>query len=351
MGAVAATQANTVGEAGQPVSPEFSVPLGRYDRSAVMEEVRALSQVHPWRSVGLIAAQWGIVVLAMVGAIWVGQWWAYLLAVVVIGTRQQAMGVLVHDAAHWLLFKHRGVNDVVSDLFLAFPMGLSTTLYRETHFRHHRYTSTDGDPDWVWQQGDWEWQWPKTKGEVLRLVLVCLFGLNLHRAVKVARTWSPGANLFTPLSKAYPLRARLMFLAMTPVMYAVAGWGLYTNWRVALPVILLWMLPFLTVFNLLGRVRATAEHLLAPCTHELNSSRTVKATWLERLLVAPLGINYHIEHHLFPSVPGPDLPKLHARLMQDEAYREQALVAESYWNPRRGLMGELLSAPERASGG
>lgn len=315
---------------------EFSLRLPRFSRAIVMDDVRRLSHVSNLRSALIIAWQWIVIFTAGYAAVHFGHWLGFVLAGIVISGRQQALGVLMHDGAHYLLFTNRALNDIASDLFLAFPMGLSTTLYRSTHFQHHRFTNTSDDPDTVLQQADSDWHWPKSRREGIWLILRSLFGLNLHRTIKAFQTWSPSTNLFRPLSDAYPLRARLVFVLSTPlVFWAVLTTGLW-YWA-----IWLWLIPALTLTNLTSRVRSTAEHILAPSTHELNATRTVLPTWLERLTVAPLGINYHIEHHLFPSVPGPNLAELHGRLMQEEEFRTRAHITRGYAHPGHGVLGEL----------
>ncbi len=329
-------------------STEFAVALGRFDRSRVMSDVRRLSEVSNARSAALIALQWATIVAAGWLAISLDNWWAYLLAGLVIGTRQQALGILVHDAAHWLLFTNRRANDYLSDILLAFPVGLSTTLYRDTHFRHHRFTATEQDPDWVMQQADPDWHWPKTRAEAWGLLLRCLLGINLPQTARAAATWSPAAKLFTPLSRAYPLDHRLLFAGLSIVVYAVFGTGLYYRPHIFLPIVLLWIVPAMTLFNFLGRIRATAEHVMTECTHELNSTRTVEPRWWERFVIAPLGINYHLEHHLFPSVPGWQLAALHRRLMVDEEYLAHAHITRGYAHPGHGVLGELLTPRPQA---
>jgi fatty acid desaturase len=107
---------------------------------------------------------------------------------------------------------------------------------------------------------------------------------------------------------------------------------------VIIPAILLWGVPLLTIMNFFNRLRTTAEHLGAPWTHELNSTRTVIPTWLERMTVAPMCISYHLEHHLFPSVPGRNLRSLHELLMQDDEFRSKAHITHSYAGVIRELM-------------
>ena len=317
---------------------QFAVELGRFSRAPWMPEVRRLSQTSNWHSVCMIAFQWGLIALACWAAVASGHWLVYVLAAFVIASRQQALGILVHDASHYLLFSNHAVNDVVADLFLAFPVGLSTTLYRSTHLLHHRHANSPQDPDVLIAGNDPDWRWPKTRWGCLRLLLMSLFALNLQRAAGVYMRWNPGSNLFRPLSPAFPLRARLLWFGSTIVVFGLVAW-----FNVWIPALLLWVLPSITILNVISRIRATAEHVLTPSTHELNSTRTVIPAWWERWLIAPLGINHHLEHHLFPSVPGYKLDELHRQLMRDEEFRQLAHITPTYCGLRHGLLGELLT--------
>lgn len=314
--------------------PEFAVALERYPRTPMMPEVRRLSKISNWRSAAYIALQWGIISLAIYLAVQSGHWAAYVAAALVIATRQQALGVLLHDGAHWLLFTNRTINDVVSDLLVAFPIGMSTTLYRDTHFRHHRFANTADDPDMEYQSKDHDWwDWPKTRTGLVWVLFKSFTGLNAYSAARPYMMWSPGYNLFKPLSPAYPLRARILWVVSTIAVYiAVIGTG------ILIPVLLMFALPAMTVLNLVNRLRATAEHVETEGTHELNSTRTVIPRWWERLVIAPMNVSYHLEHHLFPSVPGPNLAQLHDILMQDETYRERAHCTHSYV----GVLNEFM---------
>src|SRR5262249_45466879 len=100
--------------------PEFDVELARYPRAEIMPDVRRLSEVSNLKSALGIAFQWGLIFLAGWAAVTSGHWAVYILAGIFIGSRQQALGIMVHDAAHYLLFTNRTVNDMVSDAFLAF---------------------------------------------------------------------------------------------------------------------------------------------------------------------------------------------------------------------------------------
>jgi len=65
-------------------------------------------------------------------------------------------------------------------------------------------------------------------------------------------------------------------------------WGLY---------LLFWLVPYLTSFFMFQYIRSVAEHFgeLA-YEDELSSSRTVKPNWIEKVLIAPHYVGYHLEH-------------------------------------------------------
>ena len=96
-----------------------------------------------WRGLWLVAHCWAVIGAAM----WVGATWPVLipLAVVVIGTRQLGLFIMMHDAAHGGLHRNRRVNDWVATWLC------SSTLqaYRPYHLQHHRYVQQAEDPDLV----------------------------------------------------------------------------------------------------------------------------------------------------------------------------------------------------------
>jgi fatty acid desaturase len=80
---------------------------------------------------------------------------------------------------------------------------------------------------------------------------------------------------------------------------------------------LLWLVPLMTWMMVITRIRNIAEHAVVPDSDDpLRNTRTTKANLLERILVAPYYVNYHLEHHLLMYVPCYNLPKLHALLMR-----------------------------------
>ncbi len=107
-----------------------------------------MSQISIWRSAYAIFVQWLVISIMAYAAVHFDQWTLYVGALVVIATRQHALGVLMHEAAHYRLFSNRPLNDWISDFFLSYSVGLSTRLYRNHHASHHFYVNSVDDPDW-----------------------------------------------------------------------------------------------------------------------------------------------------------------------------------------------------------
>ena len=79
--------------------------------------------------------------------------------------------------------------------------------------------------------------------------------------------------------------------------------------------LVLWVLPLVTVVQAILRLRAIAEHgATTDFSSPLTAARTnVAPAWLE-WLIFPHHVNYHIEHHLYASVPHYNLPALHREM-------------------------------------
>ena len=112
---------------------------------------------------------------------------------------------------------------------------------------------------------------------------------------------------------------------------AAAGyWWLY-------PV--MWLLPLATWYQLISRIRNIAEHAVVPDNDDpLRNTRTTYANLMERLLLAPYWVNYHLEHHLFMFVPCWRLPAAHRALIAAGRRNEMELQPEL---PRCSAQGDL----------
>jgi len=296
-------------------------------RLLTKDEIRNLSKIDSVKFTAAAVLEYGLIA----AAVWISEtWWnplVYVLAVIVIGSRINALGGLMHDAAHYRGYANRQLNDFVGEL-LALPTSASMAGYRNTHFAHHRELNSENDPDWQRNVGLKEFEFPAPPREVLMYFMQYLSGLKIGAALGGFHK-----NKETRDIPAAIARARLVFFA--GLIFASIGFGF---WKLLL---LYWLVPLLTVFLAIRYLRNVAEHYAVEHENVLNESRTVLAPVWELWLIAPWGLNYHLEHHLFPGVPCFRLGELHRLLMTREPYPQIAHITHGYFS---GLLRDCASS-------
>jgi fatty acid desaturase len=283
------------------------------------EELRDLSSLSPLRSTFHILAEWTLIVTAISLCQQHFNLLVYMLTVAFIGARQHALLILMHDGVHYRLFRGRRLNDWTAEIVLAWPNLISARAYRRNHFAHHRYLNTGQDPDWARRQGDSTWVFPKHWARLGLLMLRDLSGLGAI----------------------YYLRLALMLLSKDTGVsrgFLIARYGFYAvviatlAWFGALHLLLMyWFVPLFTWMTVIFRIRSIAEHsAIEGRAHAYAQTRSTRATLLEHVFVAPKNVNYHIEHHFYPSVPFYRLPQLHRVLMAKSEFKDSVHVTRSY---------------------
>ncbi|MBZ4377129.1 fatty acid desaturase family protein [Corallococcus sp. AS-1-6] len=326
----------------EPLSLDDSeaVTSRAFDRRGLTASVRKLSVVTNARGLWAVARQWLIIALSVAFVVQVDRWWAWVLAAVIISTRQHALLSLVHEASHHHLLTHRKANDVLADLLCAFPMNITTEGYRKEHAEHHRYVNTEKDPYWRTAQRDHAWMFPRTRVGTALVLLGDMVGFFTPSHVRIMIPWSYTGRALgkggPPPSRAEHVRYALWLTGFITFLTLTGGWLHY---------LLLWSIPSLTLMMVAFRIRAVVEHPFTPATpDETHETRDVAAaTWFERFFIAPFNASYHLSHHLFPSVPYYHLPALHAQLMRTGLYRPGENHFQTYLGGEKSAWSFLTS--------
>jgi fatty acid desaturase len=238
----------------------------------------------------------------------------------------------MHDGVHYRLFRGRRLNDWTAEIILAWPNLISARAYRRNHFAHHRYLNTAQDPDWARRQGDATWVFPKHWSRLALLMLRDLSGLGAIYYLKLALML---LSRDTGVSRGF-IVARYGFYA------AVVG---LLAWFGALHLLLMyWFVPLFTWMTVIFRVRSIAEHsAIKGRANAYAQTRSTGASLLEHIFVAPKNVNYHIEHHFYPSVPFYRLPELHRVLMSKSDFKDSVHVTRRYLGVLRECLGRSHS--------
>jgi fatty acid desaturase len=293
------------------------------------EEIRALIAPSDAAGFAAVLTSWGIIAAAFAALALFPSPVVFVLAVVILGGRQLALAILMHDASHGSLFRTRWLNEVFADWACARPVWNDVARYRRHHLAHHAHTGTDQDPDRCLAA-----PFPVTGASLARKLLRDAMGVTgLKRVLGLlAMDFEIIAYTVTPEIRRLPRRPLGQHLAagarnlagVVITNAAIAGvlaltghaW-VYSAWAVA----------FLTSFGVVVRVRSIAEHACREASPDMfRNTRTTLAGPLARLLVAPHRVSYHLEHHLLMTVPYFRLSELHRLLVERDALPEGAVV-------------------------
>ena len=316
--------------------------------AAQLAEVRQRSS---WRGLAMVAHAWATMLLAItMVALWPNPL-TFIVAVVIIGSRQLGLAILMHDGAHGALHPDEAVNLRLSQWLCAYPVFAETRAYRRYHLKHHAHTQTDLDPDLILSR-----PFPITQASYRRK-----FWRDISGQTGFEQRKAQVLNALGPTDVSWSRRAQNFWLRLGPQVTANAllfsGLALAGVWW-AYP--LLWVLPLLTWMMVVTRVRNIAEHAVVPDNLDpLRNTRTTTANRLERLLLAPYYVNYHLEHHLFFYVPAYNLPKIHRWLMQGQHAQRmevehgysRVLAKATSRRPADDAPGEVVNAARRAKAG
>ena len=292
---------------------------GLVRRSLPPDVIPRLARIDPLRSALSLLDTFGLVALLFAVALTWRSAWVGAAVFLLMPVAHHRIAVLAHETAHYRLFETRWLNDLVGWLASA-SIGVSTFSYRIVHRIHHNHLYEAIDPDMPLQGG-----YPRGRayllGKLAKDALGFTFwknyayffgapGMNRDTGGKGGATGDPLADTSAAL-RMRALRDRWLIVAFQVVlMGALALAGHLGDY------LLFWVLPMLTLYQAVLRLRAVLEHgAIADRTSPLTAARTnIEIPWIARLYLFPLHVNYHIEHHLFPAVPHYHLPALHAAL-------------------------------------
>ena len=293
--------------------------------------------------VGAVVAVVAWIVVFMV----IGNTWWQLVMAGVLAVLMTQISFLGHDAAHRQIFKSGRWNDWVSLILANLLVGISYGWWQRKHNRHHANPNKEGaDPDialgtvaltperaaapksrlmrWVVAHQGWYF-----------FPLLLLEGLSLHKdAVRrvvsrrpIERRWFELGFLAIRLGGLLVLA----FLTLSPgIAFAflgveVAVFGLYMGFTFA---------P-----NHIGMPLVSPRLKLDFLRRQVLMSRNISGGRLMSIFMG--GLNYQIEHHLFPSMARPHLRRAQPLVAAYCADQGVPYTQTSLWRAYRSVIGYL----------
>ena len=273
---------------------------------------RAMRAINDRRNALSVLGLWLSVTILFGVATWSGRWWVVVLAFLLMGPIHVRFAILMHEAAHRLLFSSKRVNDLVGTWLIAYPAFVPISLYRRSHFAHHREEFGPEEPDLAFYRG-----YPCEPGDLRRRLLRDAIGISGWKNFKVlllATRSKQGRRIAVPI------------LGVQVLLWAIS-WAATGAWW-AYPV--LWFAPWMTQWRVLNRLRAIGEHGGMEASDDRRATtHNVRQHWFARFWFVPYNTGWHLAHHVDMGIPWRNLPAFHAEL-EAAGYITPAITYPSY---------------------
>ncbi|WP_353616708.1 acyl-CoA desaturase [Arthrobacter sp. AQ5-05] len=254
---------------------------------------------------------------AVTGFFLLGESWFQLLIAAGLGIILTQFAFLTHEAAHRQIFTSGPANDRFGKFLANIVVGISYQWWMNKHSKHHAMPNTIGkDPDIEWdtisfQTEDAQKQkgflkWITERQGYLFFPLLTLEGINLHRHSLVylftgERVKARGREITSILLR-LGIYLAVLFIFLPAGMAAaflgvqMAVFGVYMGASFAPNHKGMPMIPKGSRIDFFSRQVLTSRNVMA------------RTTWGNVFLTALYGgLNYQVEHHLFPSMPRANL--------------------------------------------
>lgn len=271
-----------------------------------------------------------------------GSWW--LLAAIPVmafqGILAAQYGFIAHEMAHRQVFNSNRLNDELGRILANGMAGLSYGFWMRKHNRHHARPNQIGyDPDIdievisfttesLEEKHGFEKKLSQNQGWLFP-ILLSMTGFHL-----LLDSMKSVFNKERPLPRRFYELSMMTVRQVVPIAISVFLFG----WLAGLGLWLVMMLSF-GVFmggafapNHKGMPLVPKDAKIDFFTRQVLTSRNIRSSWWTDNLMG--GLNFQVEHHLFPTMPRPHLAEAH-RIVIDYCNEKgvpfvETSLAESY---------------------
>ncbi|WP_073952804.1 fatty acid desaturase family protein [Streptomyces kebangsaanensis] len=301
---------------------------------------------------GLLAAGWAAFVA-------LGDTWWQLAVAAFMALAFGQVALVAHDLAHRQVFRRRRPSEIWGRLFGNLGIGMSYGWWMNKHTRHHANPNHEElDPDVAPDILVWSTEQARNSSGLARFIgghqaflffpLLTLEGFNLHVASVRA--------LRSPSMKSRLLEGALLFLhtaAYLSALFLVLSPGKAVAFLAVHQCLFGVYLGSIFAPNHKGMPTFTGDDCPDFLRRQVLTSRNVRGGRVTDLMLG--GLNYQIEHHLFPSMPTPHLRRAQVVVRAycaeiDVPYHETGLI-QSYREALSHLhrAGEPIRRQRKAS--
>lgn len=250
--------------------------------------------------------------------------YATIFSISLIGIAQYSLMVIAHDGLHRNFVSNLKLNDLLNDILILGMFSSACRVNRNNHNEHHKYTSTNFDPD--------RYKYlHKNKESLIKfyfflsgfssfLRTICNVYLN-KEFKKKSNTNNVKLNFF---EISVIMFWQLSLIVLMTYFFGIWGYFLY------------WFMPAYLFAYRADLTRVFCEHNEMNNDEILNDKNYRLITYdkpnvIEKLLFCPNNMNYHAEHHLYPQIPYYNLKEAHKIIKNNGFYDGKLKSRKSYF--------------------
>ena len=223
------------------------------------------------------------------------------------GASMHGVCLFTHEGVHGTIHKNIWVNNFIGSLS-GYIVLQTMAGYRVLHLKHHKYLNINGDPGLL-----------KTYVSNKFIIVAMewgylLFGYVAFLSVIPYQGFKQGTK-----------KDKILIIKDLVFMFLISG--LIIKFLPLSWLIHGWLIPMVFVHFMMN-VRGMSQHLMLEDHHDpYNGARTIIAHPIVDFFLC--NENYHIEHHLYPSIPWYNLKKVHS-LIQRELNEKNSTIIFSF---------------------
>lgn len=305
---------------------EFSNPLkpaingSRKDLSPeALEQIKSLMGPRSKIFIIEMVKAWAVIIGVISLAVYLDNIFFSIFTIFLVATRQNVLGLLVHDQAHYTGIKHK-YGDLITDFFAGYPLiMLSVKNYAKVHLSHHKYFLGDKDPDLYRKSGN-DWIFPMEHKQLCKIFLKDLVGMTVVENFKGKNV--ENTALSAPRIWETPKWIKPLYFGVIAIIVTLTH-----SW----PIILLyWVLPLLTFMQIIVRWGGICEHRYIYNGSLEETTPLIIKPWWENLLMPSENFMLHVYHHYYANISFSNLPKVHDIFVKEGLVDESALFNGSW---------------------
>lgn len=270
-------------------------------------EKRGLLAKAPWYYARLVSILVGLFATLLILYYVIDNTAVRILVLLGLAILAVQFGFLGHDAHHRAVSAKEGINKFVGRLSMTLVNGVGSYYWNAIHNAHHKDPNTDpGDPDIDYVIALDEQQARRRTGVMKKLTKYQAFlFVPVHSLVGFSMTYR-SCRHFLSQCNGHQRATEIAFLLLHVLIWIALPAYFFGVWKALLFYVLATLVRGL-YFSMSQVPNHVGMPLLPPGTElpfvqkQVVTARNITPSWFKDFLLG--GLNYQIEHHLFPATP------------------------------------------------